>query len=255
VELIRGACRHDVGDYPAAGELLPSALVRASKLGSGQPLAQALTLLGRYHLLRGEMEDSRRLLDQALEEVEARSMTAFMPWPESFRGEVDLVLGDIASAEARYEHAFALGCQVGDPCWEGVALRGLGLVAAARGDVSGALESLVEAPRLCRRLPDTYLWIEAYALDALCSVGVEYGAESSARWIDELEATAARRGIRELVLRAAVYRVRIGEPGAASVVRSLAAEIDNPAVAGLLDTGELAAVGTEGDQRSRADAP
>jgi DNA-binding SARP family transcriptional activator len=255
VELIRGACRHDVGDYPAAGELLPSAVVRASELGSGQPLAQALTLLGRYHLLRGEMEDARRLLDQALEEVEARSMTAFMPWPESFRGEVDLVVGDLASAEARYEHAFALGCQVGDPCWEGISLRGLGLVAAARGDVSRALESLVEAPRLCRRLPDTYLWIEAYALDALCSVGVEYGVESSARWIDELEAIAARRGIRELVLRAAVYRVRIGEPGAISVARSLAAEIDNPALAGLLDTGELTAIGTEVGQRSRADAP
>jgi DNA-binding SARP family transcriptional activator len=242
VELIRGACRHDVGDYPAAGELLRSALVRASKLGTGQPLAQALTLLGRYHLLRGEMEDALRLLDQAIEEVEARSMTAFVPWPESFRGEIDLIRGDLAAAEARYEHAFALGCQVGDPCWEGISLRGLGLVAAARGDVSRALELLVEAPKLCRRLPDTYLWIEAYALDALCSVGVEHAAESAARWIDELEATAARRGIRELVLRGAVYRVRIGEPGAAVVARSLAAEIDNPALAGLLETAERTAL-------------
>jgi hypothetical protein len=36
------------------------------------------------------------------------------------------------------------------------------------------------------------------------------------RWIDVLEATAARRGIRELVLRASVYRARLGEPGARS---------------------------------------
>jgi hypothetical protein len=205
--------------------------------------------------MRGEMEDARRLLDQAIEEVEARGMTAFVPWPESFRGEVDLVLGDLALAEARYEHAFALGCQVGDPCWEGISLRGLGLVASARGDVSRALELLVEAPRLCRRLPDTYLWIEAYALDALCSVGVEHGTESAARWIDELEATAARRGIRELVLKAAIYRARIGEPGAAAAARSLAAEIDNPALANLLETGEVNAVGTEVGQRSRAVAP
>jgi hypothetical protein len=94
----------------------------------------------------------------------------------------------------------------------------------------------VEAPRLCRRLPDTYLWIEAYALDALCAVAVEHKAESTARWIDRFEAVAARRGIRELVCRAAVYRARIGEPGAASVAPSLAAEIDNPALHPLLAT-------------------
>src|SRR5919106_1008409 len=239
VDVIRGACRHDVGDYPTAGELLRSALVRARTLGTGQPLGQALTLLGRYHLLRGEIEDARGLLDQALDEVEARGMVAFGPWPESFRGEIDVIRGDVAAAEARFEHAFALGCQVGDPCWEGISLRGLGLVAAARGDLARAFELLVEAPRLCRRLPDTYLWIEAYALDALCAVAVEHGAEFTVRWIDELEAIAARRGIRELVLRAAVYRARIGESGAAFVARSLAAEIDNPALDSLLETADL----------------
>jgi tetratricopeptide (TPR) repeat protein len=185
-ELIRGACRHDVGDYAAVGELLRSALARARRLASGHPLAQALTLLGRFHLLRGEIEDALHLLDQALEEVEARGMTAFVPWPESFRGELDLVLGDLDSAEARFEHAFALGCQVGDPCWESIALRGLGLAAAARGDVPRALELLVDAPKLCRRLPDTYLWIEAYGLDALCAVAVEHRAQATVQWIEEL---------------------------------------------------------------------
>jgi hypothetical protein len=166
-------------------------------------------------------------------------MTAFVPWPESFRGDVDLVLGDLDAAEERFEHAFALGCQVGDPCWESVALRGLGLVAAARGDVPRALDLLVEAPKLCRRLPDTYLWIETYALDALCSVAVEHHADASRRWVDQLEAITARRGVRELLLRATVYRARLGEPGAVDAARLLAAEIDNPALDDLLASGEL----------------
>lgn len=34
--------------------------------------------------------------------------------------------------ENGFEHAYTLGCQVGDPCWESVALRGRGLLAAAR---------------------------------------------------------------------------------------------------------------------------
>jgi DNA-binding SARP family transcriptional activator len=236
VELIRGACRHDLGDYAAAGTLLRSALERARRLGSSQPLGQALTLLGRFHLLRGEFDAARQVLDQALDEVEARGMTAFRPWPESFRGELDLVAGDVASAEARFEHAFALGCQVGDPCWESISLRGLGLVAAARGDVPRALELLVDAPRLCRRLPDTYLWIEAYALDALCAVAVEHRAETTMQWIDALEAITSRRGIRELLLRATVYRARLREPGALEAARSLAPQIDNPALVELLES-------------------
>lgn len=241
-ELIRGACRSDVGDYRSAGELLRSALARAQRLGSDQPLGQALTLLGRFHLLRGETEDAVHLLDQALDEADRRGMTAFVPWPESFRGEIDLALGDVDAAEARFEHAFALGCQVGDACWESIGLRGLGLVAAARGEVSRALELLIEAPKLCRRLPDTYLWIEAYALDALCAVAVEHRAEASVQWIDKLEAVAARRGIRELVLRATVYRARLGEPGALEAARSLAADIDNPALAHILESAEVAVV-------------
>jgi DNA-binding SARP family transcriptional activator len=238
-DLIQGACRHDVGDHAAAGELLRSALERSEREPSGQPLGQALTFLGRFHLLRGEVEDAIHLLDRALGEAEARGMTAFVPWPESFRGEADLVLEDVDSAEARFEHAFALGCQVGDACWESIGLRGLGLVAAARGDVPRALDLLVDAPKLCRRLPDTYLWIEVYGLDALCSVAAAHGAESTPRWIDELETVAARRGIRELVLHATAYRCRLGEPGACSAARSLAAQIDNPALASLLSGAEL----------------
>jgi DNA-binding SARP family transcriptional activator len=245
VELIRGACRHDVGDYAVAGDLLRSALDRATRLGTPQPLGQALTMMGRFHLLRGELDDAAAILDHALEEVERRGMTAFRPWPESFRGELDLMVGDVALAEARFEHAFALGCQVGDPCWESISLRGLGLAAAARGDVARALELLVDAPKLCRRLPDTYQWIEAYALDALCAVAVEHHAEATMQWIDELEAMAARRGIRELLLRATVYRSRLGEPGAIDAARALAAQIDNPALGKLLALAEAGAAGEQ----------
>jgi tetratricopeptide (TPR) repeat protein len=234
VALIRGACRHDVGDHEAAGPLLDEALKRADALGTAQPLGQALTLLGRFHLLRGDRDTARGLLDRALAEAEARGMTAFVPWPESFRAEIDLAEGDLEGAETRFEHAFALGCEVGDPCWESISLRGLGLAAAARGDIARALELLVDAPGLCRRLPDTYRWIEVYAMDALCAVAVEHRTPGSARWLGELEAAAARRGIRELQLHAALYRARLGEPGAAEAARSLAGEIANPAVAGLV---------------------
>jgi type IV pilus biogenesis protein CpaD/CtpE len=88
--------------------------------------------------------------------------------------------------------------------------------------------------------PDTYLWIEAYRLDALCAVAVEHRAEAAPRWVEELEATAARRGMRELFLHATLYRTRLEESGALSAARSLAAQIDNPAVPELLETDRSA---------------
>ena len=243
VELIRGACRHDVGDYAGAGDLLRSALDRATRLGTPSRSARPSRCWDGSTSSAASSTTRAAILDRALEEVETRGMTAFRPWPESFRGELDLMVGDMAAAEARFEHAFALGCQVGDPCWESISLRGLGLVAAARGDIARALELLVDAPKLCRRLPDTYQWIEAYALDALCAVAVEHHAEATMQWIDELEAIAARRGIRELLLRATVYRARLGEPGAIEAARALAAQIDNPALAELLAFAEPGATG------------
>ena len=241
VEVIRGASRSDVGDYIAAEMLLRSAVARSSRLAFGLPSAQAQTLLGRMFLLRGELEAARHHLDRVLDQVEERGFTAFLPWPESFRAEIDLQLGDLDSAEERFEHAFALGSQVGDPCWESIAVRGLGLTAAARGDTTRALELLIDAPKLCRRLPDTYLWIEAYGLEALCSLAVETGAPGAGQWIDELESVAARRGMRELLLRATVYRARLGDPGALDAARSLAGQIDNPALSGLVASAELRA--------------
>jgi tetratricopeptide (TPR) repeat protein len=241
IDVIRGSSRSDVADYGAAGELLRAAVARASRTGSAQLVAFARTMLGRLHLLRGEVEDARGILDETLEYVTTRGLTAFQPWPESFRAEIDLLDGDLDAADERFEHAFALGCQVGDPCWESVAARGLGLVAAARGDMPRALELLIDAPGLCRRLPDTYRWIEAYGLDALCALALEEGIEGSGRWVDELEAIAARHGMRELLARATVYRARLGEPGALEAARLLVAQIENPVLDGLLESDAGAA--------------
>jgi DNA-binding SARP family transcriptional activator len=243
MDVILGACRNDVGDYEAAGALLRSAVERSTTITRAQPAAFARTMLGRYHLQRGELDQATTVLDEALWEVDARGLIAFRPWPLSFRAEIDLVLGDIDSAEERFEHAFALGRQVGDPCWEGIAARGLGLVAASRGDIERAFDFLVDAPRLCRRLPDTYLWIEAYSLDALCEFAIEHRATAMMQWIDQLEAMAARRGMRELLLRAAIYRARVGEPGALDAAGLLAEQIDNPATEKLIASVEYRAVG------------
>ena len=87
-----------------------------------------------------------------------------------------------------------------------------------------------DAPKLCRRLPDTYLWIEAYGLDALCRVAVEHEAVGALQWIGELDAVAANRGMLELLVHANVYRARLGERGALEAAQALAPQIDTPSL-------------------------
>jgi DNA-binding SARP family transcriptional activator len=230
IEVILGTCRSDVGDYATATRLLLSATARSEALQRPEALAYAWTMHAKLHVLRDELDEATALLDRALELVDARGLNSFRSWPESFRAEIDLRNGNVDAADDAFEHAFALGCEIGDPCWESIATRGRGLVALERGEIERGLELLVEAPRLCRRLPDTYLWIEAYGLDALCGAAVEHGDPSAERWIGELEAIAARRGLRDLLVRATVHRARLGEPGALENARALTAQVDNPAL-------------------------
>lgn len=239
VELTQGAVHSDTGRHAAAAEALTSSADRAGRAGHPRVAAFALAFLGRLHLLRRQLAEARSALARSSELARRDGWLTFAPFPEAFQAEVELVDGDVDGAATAFEHAFALGCQIGDPCWESLAARGLGLVAAARGDVPAGLEWLDDAARRCRRLPDSYLWIEAYALDARCAVAVSAGAGSASRWIDELDDIASRLGMWELAAHASLHRARLGVAGAADAATALCARVDNPALA-----RELAAVST-----------
>ena len=64
----------------------------------------------------------------------------------------------------------------------------------------------------------------------MCRVGLAQGSAQAAQWAEKLAFLAARTGMRELVVRAHLYRGRLGQEGALEAARLLAAEIDNPAL-------------------------
>ena len=186
------------------------------------------TFTGRLHLLRRDLEQARECLTQGLASARAVRWTADVPLPEALLAEVDLVEGRVDAASAAYEHAHALALQLGDPCWEGLAARGLGLIAADQGDAPTALHWITEARDRCVRLPDAYLWVEGYCLDTLCALALDNQRAEALQWIHDLEALATRTGMRELVARAYAHRGRLGDRVAADAARVLAAEVDNP---------------------------
>ena len=137
--------------------------------------------------------------------------------------------GDLDRASEGFQHAFELGCQFGDPCWEAMAARGIGRVEAAHGNADAAIGWLVDATvrAATSRTPTRR---EGYALDALCSVAIEHGARNAARWVTDLESLAARTGMRELLAGAYLHRCRLGDHAALVAATLLVDEIDNPAL-------------------------
>jgi len=196
--------------------------------------AWAAAFLGRTHFLRDELPAARAALGRSIELARSMAWISFLPWPQSLLGQVDLAEGRRGDAAAAFESAFAMGCQLGDPCWEGMAARGIGLLHIADGDIAGGIEWLDDARTRCVRLPDAYLWIQAYCLDALCAAGVGHGRPEAPRWIADLEALAARTGMREVLVRALLHRSALGDAEAGQAARLFASEIDNPAILGHL---------------------
>jgi DNA-binding SARP family transcriptional activator len=227
---MRGVVSTDVGRYEDALSAFEEALHLTPEGRPARVHAWAWTFTGRIHLLRGDVEQARTYLTKGLSAARELRWTAFVPLPEALLADVDLAEGRIDAASSAYEHAHATALQLEDPCWEGLAARGLGLVAAHHGDEATALRWITEARERCVRLPDSYLWVEGYCLDALCTVALDHRPVEAAHWIDDLQALAARTGMRELVARAYAHRGRLGDRSAAEAARVLAAEVDNPAL-------------------------
>ena len=119
--------------------------------------------------------------------------TAFRPWPEAWLAHVRLARGDDPSVVRNAaEGTFALARQLQDPCWEGLAAKTIGLTHLAEGDHETALEWMKNAGTLCRRVTDSYLWVEADAFIAEAQAALAFGdadrAEAVARRAVEIAA-------------------------------------------------------------------
>jgi hypothetical protein len=189
-------------------------------------------MMGRAHLLRGEHSQATAALTRSLDLVHEQRWIAFLPWPQTLRAELDLRAGRFDTAADEFERAWVLACQIGDPCWEGMAARGLALLHTERGDHLAAAGWLGEAATRCSRETDRYRWVHAHVLDTM--IGTALGRDDRqavAPLIKKLGTLAARCGMRELVVRTELHRSRLGDPTALAAARLLGAEIDNPALA------------------------
>ena len=228
---VRGMALSDRAHYEAAIGLLNESVAVAEIAGDCRQQAWSLAILGRALLLRGQLREAGGALDRSLELIADEGWLALQPLPESLRAEVALREGARAEALSLARHAFALGCELGDPCWEGLGARVKGLIHRSLGEHALALKCLRDAVARSGRVADAYVWVKTYCLDALAAHAVgECDPGYVETVIAELETIAARGDMRELLVRAAIHRARLGDRASLDAVRPLAEAIANPAL-------------------------
>ena len=232
---VTGLSLADVGAHDRAAEAFGDSIRLAASTGQPKQEAWSTAVLGRTHLLRDELELAEDALGRARELTKGERWTAFLAYPEALLAEVWVRRGDLDRAAEAFEHAFALGCQVDDACWEAYGVRGFGLLKAARGDLPGAVETMDEALTRCARQRDTHLWLRAYVLDALCAVAVAMHHPTAGRWVTDLASLTGRSGMRELSVRAYLYRRDLGDDSAIEAARVLSMGVENPHLLELID--------------------
>lgn len=144
-------------------------LDHARAVGNRRREIWSLGLGGWGHVVAGRFDEAATWLGECLDLVEKQNWIAFRPWPEAVLVEARLHQQHRpADLRPALEVAFALSCQIADPCWEGAVARALALTCAAEDDFGRALEWLGEARRRVVRDIDGYvaLQVEIRATEA-----------------------------------------------------------------------------------------
>lgn len=225
-----GSVTSDRGDYPRAIALLDEGVSRSRAVSDPRREAYALSMRGRVDLICGRLDEAASHLTAAVGLAEGDHWLSFLPWPQALLGEVHLAGGDLPLAASTLEQAFARACQMGDPCWEGMAARGRALVAEARGETDRAFAALHDARARGKRRADPYVWLDVYILDALCDLGRRHEHPETRSWVDAMQELASKTGMKELTVRAMLHSAALGGAGDAPAAAMLASGIENPAL-------------------------
>jgi DNA-binding SARP family transcriptional activator len=227
---IQGMLASDTAHYEDAVRSLTESGRLAKAVRNRRQQAFSAALLGRVHLLRGDLEAAAEHLDRALEWVSSEHWTAFEPFVDGVRGETYLAAGRLEDAAALIDRSWVMAELAGDHCYMALAAGAEARLFLARGDLAAAEHWIGRG----MEPKPWYLWYSARLLDAAAEVALATGSSRASEFVDRLAALASRSGMREFVVRAQSHRAVLGDEAAAQAVPWLAKEIDNPALTAFL---------------------
>ena len=228
---IQGMLASDTAHYGDAVTAFTESGRLAREVGNRRQQAFSEALLGRVHLLRGDLELAAACLDRARDWVAGEHWTAFEPFVAGVRGEIYLAAGRLDAAADLIDRSWVMAELAGDHCYMALAAGAEARLFLAHGDLAAA-EHWIN-----RGLEPTpwYLWYSARLLDAAAEVAIATGSPRASEFVERLAALASRSGMREFMVRAQSHRAVLGDDAAAQTVPWLAREIDNPALTAFLD--------------------
>ena len=227
---IQGMLASDTAHYGDAVAAFAESRRLARTVRNRRQQAFSEALLGRVHLLRGDLELAAAALDRALDGVADEHWTAFEPFVAGVRGETYLAAGRLDAAADLIDRSWVMAELAGDHCYMALAAGAEARLFLAHGDLAAA-EHWVD--RGLEPKP-WYLWYTARLLDVAAEVAIATGSPRASQFVERLAALASRSGMREFVVRAQSHRAELGDQAAAQAVPWLAKEIDNPALTAFL---------------------
>jgi tetratricopeptide (TPR) repeat protein len=228
---IQGMLASDTARYGEAVAALTESGELAKELGNRRQQAFSASLLGRVHLLRGELGPAATWLDRALAWIAEEHWTAFEPFTAGVRGETYLAAGQMEEAAAFIDRSWVMAELAGDHCYMALAAGAEARLFARHGDLAAA-EHWID--RGLEPKP-WYLWYSARLLDTAAEVTIATRSPRAAAFVERLSELASRSGMREFVVRGQSHRALLGDRSAAEAVPWLAKDIDNPALAAYLE--------------------
>lgn len=227
---LRGMNEADQGRHGAAVDLLTRSVRIADQNDRPRQGVWSLGVLARSLMLSGRTAEAVAAAEASIDRSQQLRWNAFLPWPQSLRAECLARQGRWQQARTQAEHAFALGCELGDPCWEGMAARVLSLTAHQGGDAPSAWQWIVDARRRSDRVSDRYVWVSAYVGLAQLELAVQAEPTLVGALAERLHTEAVRYDLPEFQAWASVYRAGVGDRTGLPAAVEIARGIDNPAL-------------------------
>jgi DNA-binding SARP family transcriptional activator len=227
---VRGMNEADQGHHDTAVSLLGGSARAAAAAGNHRQEAWSTGVMARSLLLAGKTDQARAAAERSIGICDQDRWNAFLPWPQALRAHCLAAAGQWEQARDDAEEAFSLACQLGDPCWEGMAGRALAMLALHAGEPGRAREWIIDARRRCDRLPDRYVWVSGFVALGQLEIAARQQPDRVQPLARALYQDALRTDLPEFTAWALVYLAEAGDMTCAPLARAVTAQVDNPAL-------------------------